>query len=520
MILSYCLNPNCPQPKNEPNAKVCKTCGTPLILHNRYRAIKKIGKGGFGATFLAIDLSLPGNPFCVIKQLRCSTNNPEAFQMGLDLFKREAKTLGKIDHPQIPRLLDYFEDSHQFYLVQSLVKGRNLQQEVKQNGIFSEMAVKYFLAELLPVLQYIHSLKIIHRDIKPANIIRRQQDGHLVLIDFGAVKDQVNTQLIKTYGQTALTQFGVGTLGYAPPEQLAMRPVYASDLYALAATCLYLLIGKSPKDLPCNPTTGKLLWEQELKVSVNFAQILKKMLEIDLVNRYQSAEEVINALDIIPYEQELKESLISYLDGSERSVAKKLELDSQATHYTSATIRLAMAIRARKSRQGKNKFLTELSAYTIPIAYANGRKDFSQQNFNALNLARANLVEANFRYSQLIRANLEEADLSKTNFYSANLSEANLRKANLQQAYLFKTKLQKADLREANLQGANLLNANLKGADLREANLQGANLLNANLKGANLAGADLSNTQVHEGQLEEAKTNWATIFPEGKRRLW
>ncbi len=148
MIISYCLNPNCSQPKNHPNLKKCKGCGSSLILHQRYRSINKIGKGGFGATFLGIDLTLPGNPFCVIKQLRPSSDDQDSFQMALDLFEREAKTLGKIDHPQIPRLLDYFEEDQRFYLIQSLVKGKNLQQEVKQNGILSEVGAKRFLAEM------------------------------------------------------------------------------------------------------------------------------------------------------------------------------------------------------------------------------------------------------------------------------------------------------------------------------------------------------------------------------------
>ncbi len=273
MILSYCLNPSCRQPKNKPDNKVCQTCRSSLILRKRYRAIKKIGKGGFRATFLAIDLSLPDDPFCVIKQLRTSADNPDAFKMALELFEREAKTLGKIDHPQIPRLLDYFEDAHQFYLVQSLIKGKNLQQEVKQNGTFTENQAKCFLAGILPVLQYIHSIKIIHRDIKPANIIRREQDNRLILIDFGSV----------------------GTIGFAPPEQLSMRPVYASDIFALAATCLYLLTGKCPQDL-CDNVTGELRWQQETKVSSSFANVLDKMLELEVRKRYQSAEEVIKYL--------------------------------------------------------------------------------------------------------------------------------------------------------------------------------------------------------------------------------
>lgn len=500
MILSYCLNPSCNQPKNEPNVKICQNCGGSLILHNRYRAIKKIGKGGFGATFLAMDLSLPGSPFCVIKQLRPSTDDQEVFDMALNLFEREAKTLAKIDHPQIPKLLDYFEYNQQFYLVQSLVKGQNLQQEVKQNGIFSESAAKRFLVEMLPVMKYIHSIRIIHRDIKPANIIRREQDNELVLIDFGAVKDQVNTQLAKTYGQTALTQFSIGTVGFAPPEQLAMRPVYSSDLYALGATCLFLMTAKSPKDIPCDDLTGELLWEKEVNVSSSFAKVLRKMLEVDVRARYKTADEVISDLDLVPYEQELNQSLSAKVTRKQPPTEENQETDPTGTGYTSATTRLAMAIRARKSRKGKTDFAVEVNPQTILLAYGNGRKNFSQQDLSKLNLSQSTLTGSNFRNCQLVKANFEEADLTSCNFYSANLSKANLHKANLYKAYLLKTDLQFADLRGANLERADLTHANLKEA--------------------NLCGANLTNAKVEEEQLQKAKTNWSTVFPDGKRRLW
>ncbi|BAQ60930.1 serine/threonine kinase [Geminocystis sp. NIES-3708] len=496
MILSYCLNPDCPEPKNEPNEKVCVSCGSNLILHNRYRVIKKIGKGGFGTTFLGIDLSLPGNPFCVIKQLRANSNDPETFQMALDLFQREAKTLGKIDHPQIPRLLDYFEDNLHFYLVQSLVKGKNLQQEVKQNGVFNEAQAKKFLGEILPILQYVHSIKMIHRDIKPANIIRREQDGKLVLIDFGAVKDQVNTQLAKNYGQTAFTQFAVGTMGFAPPEQLAMRPIYSSDIYALGSTCLYLMTAKSPKDIPCNELTGELLWEKEVKISNGFVKVLRKMLEVDVRLRYQSAKEVMDELDIAPYEEELQKGLVT---NTKTVIPTPSETNDEYTHV-SATSRLAMAIRARKSRQGKTKYLTQINAESILVAYSQGRMDFSKQTFNQFNFMGANIPLINFRHCTMTQCNFEESYLKGANFYSAILIKTKFAKANLKKVHFMKADLQSADFR---------------GADLEGANLEGANLNDANFCGANL-----TNVSVEEDQLQQTQTNWNTIFPDGKRRLW
>ena len=197
--MSYCLNPSCPKPINHPKARKCKACGSKLLLRDRYHLVKGLGKGGFGATFLAADISLPGNPLCVIKQLRPNTDNPNFLSMARELFEREARTLGKIgNHPQIPRLLDYFEDRQQFYLVQEFVKGNNLQQEIRKNGVLDEEEVKQVLKEILTILKDIHNQKVIHRDIKPANIIRREIDGKLVLIDFGVVKIKSTLLLLET----------------------------------------------------------------------------------------------------------------------------------------------------------------------------------------------------------------------------------------------------------------------------------------------------------------------------------
>jgi len=542
--MSYCLNPACPHPENLTHTELCQACGTQLLLRDRYRVMQALGQGGFGATFLAKDEVLPGSPYCVIKQLRPAASSPHVLQMARDLFKREAKTLGKIgNHPQVPRLLDYFEVNQEFYLVQEYISGSTLQQEVKRSGPFSEAGVKQFLSEVLPMLQYIHSQQVIHRDIKPANLIRRSQDKKLVLIDFGAVKDQVNPQRAGASEQTALTAYAIGTPGYAPPEQMAMRPVYASDIYALGVSCIYLLTGRSPKDLDYDPATGEMLWQEQVHISDHFAAVLRKMLEVSVRHRYQNAAEVLRALDLEPYLDSLAQSMVVKPNRSSRSTdssGHSMDL-SEATSPSSPSARMAAAIRARNAKSMNSSETTSLQTGSVPrrvmpmrsvttmtsgnsgnssnsgssagkttspklsadellIAYAKGKRDFTCHDLSLLSLPRAILSNANFHQSRLYKVNFQNANLFSADFGRASLSQASLKNADLARAYLS--------------------HADLAGADLRGADLSYAYLSNANLRGANLCGANLTGAKVSDEQLAMARTNWATVHPTGRRGIW
>lgn len=241
-----------------------RLCGSKTLFRKRYRVLKTLGRGGFGVTFLARDMVLPGYPFCVIKQLCPKVNNPAALAKASERFQREAKTLSQLgSHSQIPRLLDYFQIGDDFYLVQEYIPGATLVKEVRKHGPQSEAQVRKFLVEILPVLSYIHSQQVIHRDIKPPNIIRCADDGRLVLIDFGAVKEGIVEAVDDDTQKAPSTNF-VGTVGFAPPEQLALRPSYASDIYAIGVTCLFLLTGHPPSPLTTIATagisTGGKLW--------------------------------------------------------------------------------------------------------------------------------------------------------------------------------------------------------------------------------------------------------------------
>ncbi|MBE9108800.1 pentapeptide repeat-containing protein [Nodosilinea sp. LEGE 07298] len=526
--MSYCIQPDCSKPKNPPTVSHCQNCGAELLLRGRYRMIRALGRGGFGATFLARDELLPGKPPCVIKQLRPSAEAPHILEMARDLFKREAKILGMIgNHPQLPRLLDYFESDQEFFLVQEYINGLTLQQEVKRGGPFTEAGVKQFLSEILAMVQYVHDNHVIHRDIKPANIIRRDQDKKLVLIDFGAVKDKVNPTQAANSDQTALTAYAIGTPGYAPPEQMAMRPVYASDIYALGVTCVYLLAGKAPKDLNYDPNTGELLWREQVHISDHFAGVLQKMLEISVKHRYQSVAAIHRDLDLEPYMESLAQNMAfpsaagpnsNGFTNSSGPVSNSSSHPSISNSGGSPSSRMAAAIRARRershsgaksvaplvpSRNGtpsprpKVAPATLLTSDDVKQKYTKGRRDFSLQTFKDLDLQRTLLVEVNFNQSKLPSANFQGSDLSNANFGRANLIRATLRNAKLVKAYFHY--------------------ANLEGADLRGANLAHACLSNANLRGANLCGADLTGALISDDQLASARTNWSTVMPNGRR---
>jgi serine/threonine protein kinase len=266
-----------------------------MPLKDRYRAIRQIGEGGFGRTFLAVDEDRL-NSACVIKQFFPQFQGTTALQKATELFNREAVRLYELgEHPQIPDLLAYFEQDKRLYLVQEFIDGPNLLQELRDRGAFSELQIRQLLEDLLPVLQFIHEHKVIHRDIKPENILRRRKNDQLVLVDFGVASQAAGTALAST-GTRA------GTQGYAPMEQMRGGAAYpASDLYSLAVTCLVLQTATGPDDL-FDPLEGEWIWREKLAksgkaVSPRLGEILDKMLQYSVRDRYQSAAEVLLELN-------------------------------------------------------------------------------------------------------------------------------------------------------------------------------------------------------------------------------
>ena len=312
--MSYCPNPDCGKPVNTDNSKFCRQCGTPLLLAQRYRLIKAIASGGFGRTFLARDEYKPSYPICVVKQFYPQEQGNE--QKAAALFQQEAVRLEELGkHSQIPELYAHFEQDRQQYIVQEAIAGENLAAELQKKGRFSESEVRDVLQDLLSVLAFVHAGKVIHRDIKPENIIRRQSDGGLVLVDFGAAKYATETAL-KRKGTS------IGTVGYAAPEQAFGQVSYSSDLYSLAVTCLHLLTGIEPLEL-YDVEAARWQWQEALSRPVDdrFAGILDRMLARATRDRYPSAKAVLAALaglndaDILTRDWRCLHVLTGHIDG-------------------------------------------------------------------------------------------------------------------------------------------------------------------------------------------------------------
>ena len=266
--MSYCINPNCPQPQNTRQPLFCQACGSELLLEGCYRVIQPMGGGGFGKTYEVDDSG-------TAKVLKVLFNtHPKA----IELFKQEAEVLKRLNHSGIPKVESdgYFTYSPRnnqepmHCMVMEKIEGMNLEEYLTQrnNEPIGERAAVRWLKQLAEILHKVHQQQYFHRDIKPPNIMLRPS-GQLVLIDFGTAREVTQTFIHKVAGQQVT---GIISAGYTPREQMNGKAVPQSDFFALGRTFVYLLTGKSPDDFPEDSRTGELIWRD------NAAGISQKLL--------------------------------------------------------------------------------------------------------------------------------------------------------------------------------------------------------------------------------------------------
>ena len=258
-----------------------------ILLAGRYEIIRELGRGSFAVTYLAKDHHKPSKPLCVVKELHTIHKNDKSV---LKLFAKEAAVLERLgEHPQIPTLLAYFEHNDNYYIGQEYIPGKDLYEEIGHGKRWSEDNVIELLKEVLEILVFVHTHDegVIHRDIKPKNLMRREPDGKIFLIDFGAVKE-----IGSVIGGSTVK----GTIEYMPNEQRDGKPCFASDIYALGMTAIHALTGIRPQDLQEDDHYEKIWRYSNLQVSEYLAEYLTTMVRRNPKNRYPSAVEALEAL--------------------------------------------------------------------------------------------------------------------------------------------------------------------------------------------------------------------------------
>lgn len=262
---------------------------------NHYRVIRLLGQGGFCQTY-----EVEANGTIQVLKVLIKDDYPKA----VALFQREAKVLGKLRHPGIPKVPKdgYFQATTPAGTIHGLVMekipGIDLGQwlDNRQHRPITEALAFDWLRQVVKILAQVHRQNYFHRDIKPANIMLKP-DGRLVLIDFGGVREVTDSFLAdQQAGRTASTR--IHSRGYAPLEQLDGHAVPQSDFFALGRTLVHLLTGKAPHQIPSDAETGRLLWQPLVPwLLPELAQLLDELMAPFPGERPPSAQAILDRLD-------------------------------------------------------------------------------------------------------------------------------------------------------------------------------------------------------------------------------
>jgi serine/threonine-protein kinase len=288
--------------ENPPHNLFCAYCGRPVKIERKirqYQILRVIGQGGMGTTYLAWDeqhyqRQIQGktqgqNPAASLVVLKEMNADIAQIRKAQELFQREAGTLKKLDHHGIPHFFDYFVEAGKKYLIMEMIHGQDLERYIFAHGpVVISKAIRWML-QTCEVLDYIHSQAppLIHRDIKPANLLLRHRDHHIVVLDFGAVKE---------IGTPPGTR--IGAEGYSAPEQDRGQPLTQSDLYAIGSTLIFLLTAESPMKYYDNRGDGYRFFVDTIPtITPRLGEVIMKVTSPKPSDRYQTAKELAIALD-------------------------------------------------------------------------------------------------------------------------------------------------------------------------------------------------------------------------------
>jgi serine/threonine protein kinase len=273
------------------------------VLRDRYKLIDVVGHGGMGNVYLAEDLRLPGR-MCAIKEIQPEANaSPEAQRQEHNQFLREASLLAQLDHPNLPKVSDFFAEGGRDYLVMDYVPGKNLKELIDDSRIQDRLldvdTVSGWAQQIMDSVSYLHGQEpaVLHRDIKPSNI-KLTPDNRIKLVDFGLAK------VMATDNSSTITVIqGRGTAYYTPLEQYGAESEHTnakSDIYALGATLYHLLSGTPPpeaKERFLNPAVMRPLRSVNNNVPTRMSEAVDWSLEMHPDNRPESVEQFRQAFN-------------------------------------------------------------------------------------------------------------------------------------------------------------------------------------------------------------------------------
>jgi eukaryotic-like serine/threonine-protein kinase len=271
------------------------------VLHSRYQVTQIIGQGGMGCIYLSEDLRLEGR-LCAVKEVEYDRALPEdMLKEGRDQFQREATVLARLDHPNLPKVSDFFSIQDRDYLVMDYVPGKDLRQlmvEARQKNTFlTEEDVLDWASQLADALKYLHNQEtpIVHRDIKPSNL-KLTPNGLVKLVDFGLVK-------VLAPGEVTITVLqGQGTALYTPLEQYGGDSGHTdarSDIYAFGGTLYHLLTNEPPinvRDRFLNPGTLPRVRDLNPDISLRTERAIHWALQLHPEDRPKDMDAFVKAL--------------------------------------------------------------------------------------------------------------------------------------------------------------------------------------------------------------------------------
>ena len=264
-------------------------------IGNKYQIIKYLGGRTEAHSYVGKNIKQAGTRYYIeILQPRNST--VESLSATAKKIMAGFDSLSVVGNSVIPKVVEYFIDRSKIYIVQEYVEGKNLAQIIEDRFVLSESEVIDILLGTSTALNFFHKQQIVHGNLQPSSLIKGNGNGgdrQITLVDFGLVNEAIDLP----YDNKT---------GYVPPEQIARKATYVSDIYALGMTAIHVLTGTSPQNLEKNPRTGEILWHRKARISPSLARILDKMICLDKNQRYQSLNRLIKDLKKIKYKSRFR----------------------------------------------------------------------------------------------------------------------------------------------------------------------------------------------------------------------